>query len=363
MTAQERFIKTMHFDLVDRVPYWVPIFWAETIEKWQTEGHPFTNEYDEEKRFDCDHKEHIRMWLNFEPPFEEKVLESDIEYLTVQTPKGIIEKVLKSRLRDSQISHPLQYPIKNRDDYLKYHSRLTGNVKERLNKVGNLERHVTRDYAVSLRGSLDCGFYGPLRDLVGFERLNYLFYDDPILITMMMDDRAELIIQMLERILDKTTIDWFCFWEDMAYKNGSMISPDMFRKFMMPRYRLITDYLHKRGIDLIFVDSDGDISQLIPLWLECGVNGMWPFEVQAGMDVLMLRKEYGRDLLLIGGLDKRELAKGKKEIEQEIIKKVPPLIKDGGYIPRPDHSIPPDVSYDNYKYFMEYLRKVIEKGI
>jgi uroporphyrinogen decarboxylase len=361
MTPQERFIKTMHFESVDRIPYWVPVLWSETIEKWQKEGHPYTDEDAEEKLFECDHKEHVRMWLNFEPPFEENILGSDADYLTIQTPKGVVEKVLKNRPRDSQISFPLEYPIKNRDDYLKYRSRLTGNIKERMTKVGNLDKHKIRDYTVSLRGSLDCGFYGPLRDLVGFECLNYLFYDDPILIEMMMDDRAELIIQMSDNILEKTTIDWFCFWEDMAYKTGPMISPEMFRKFMMPRYRLITDYLHKRGIDLIFVDSDGDISQLIPLWLECGVNGMWPFEVQAGMDVITIRKKFGKDLLLIGGLDKRELAKGKTEIEREILKKVPPLIKEGGYIPRPDHSIPPDVSYDNYKYFMEFLRKIIEE--
>jgi uroporphyrinogen decarboxylase len=198
--------------------------------------------------------------------------------------------------------------------------------------------------------------------MVGFERLSLLFYGNPAFVEMMMEDRTELTLRMMEVILDKTTIDWFCFWEDMAYVQGPMISPELFRKFMMPCYQRITDFLHSKGVDLIFVDSDGDISLLIPLWLECGVNGMWPLEVQAGMDVLQLRREYGQDLLLMGGLDKRELMKGKQEIEREILKKVPPLIQDGGYIPRPDHSIPPDVPYDNYQYFMEFLRTVCENG-
>ena len=130
----------------------------------------------------------------------------------------------------------------------------------------------------------------------------------------------------------------------------------------MPRYRRVNDFLHRRGVELIFVDSDGDISLLVPLWLDCGVRGMWPFEVQAGMDVVKLRREYGRSLLMIGGLDKRALAEGRKEIEAEILRKVPELIKDGGYIPRPDHSIPPNVSYDNFQYFMDFLRTVLEKG-
>jgi len=302
------------------------------------------------------------MWLNFEPPFEEKVLEENEEYVTIQSKKGIVEKLRRDIPPDSQMHQPLRYPIESRADYLRYRSRLCGNVETRLAEAKSVETHRNRDYPVSLRGWLDCGFYGPLRDLVGFERLSYLFYEDPALIEMMMDDRAELIIQMTEQILQKTSIDWFCFWEDMACRNGPLISPALFRRFMMPRYRQVTDFLHKRGVDLIFVDSDGDISLLIPLWLECGVIGMWPFEVQAGMDVVRLRKEYGKDLLMIGGLDKRALAKGKGEIETEILKKVPQLIKDGGYIPRPDHSIPPDVPYDNFKHFMEFLRHVMEKG-
>lgn len=362
MTSRERFVNTMHFKPVDRAPYWVPWWWDETIERWKKESNRMISEKGEEELFGCDHKVHIRMWLSFLPPFEEKIIEENEKYQIIRTKKGIIQKALKDKPKDSQIQLSLQYPIKNREDYLQYRKRLTGNVEERLKLVKNLKSHHQRDYVLSLRGTLDCGFYGPLRDLVGFNRLNILFYDDPAFIDMMMDDRVELILQMVERILEKTSIDWFCFWEDMAYKNGPMISPEMFRKFMMPCYKRITDFLLKKGVDIISVDSDGDISLLIPLWLECGMNCMWPLEVQSGMNVLELRKEYGKDLLMIGGLDKREMAKGKKEIEAEILKKVPPLVKDGGYIPRPDHSIPPDVSYDNYQYFMEFLRKVLEKG-
>jgi uroporphyrinogen decarboxylase len=352
----------MHFESVDRIPHWVPWWWQETLERWAKEGHPDVSEKTEEKRFDCDPKVHIRMWLNFEPPFEEKIIEEEGEYIVIQTRKGIIKKSRKDKFESSPIQMHLHYPIESREDYLKYRSRLTGNLEARLAKINNLKNHDERDYVLSLRGTLDCGFYGPLYEMVGFDRLNILFYEDPAFVEMMMDDRADLTLQMMERILDVTTIDWFCFWEDMAYTKGPMLSPEMFRKFMMPRYKRITDFLHSKGVDIIFVDSDGDISLLIPLWLECGVNGMWPLEVQSGMDVVKLRKEYGKDLLMIGGLDKREMAKGKKEIEAEILKKVPPIVKDGGFIPRPDHSIPQDVSYENYQYFMEFLLKILEKG-
>jgi uroporphyrinogen decarboxylase len=362
MKDRDRFLKTMHFQSVDRPPYWVPVFWEETLEKWSKQSNRKITEESEEENFDCDKKLHIRLWLNFEPPFEEDVLSEDDEYMTVRTRKGIVQKELKSKLKDSQIAYPLEYPIKTREDYLRQRKRLIGNVEARIARSKNISNHRHGDYTVSVRGHLDCGFYGPLRDLVGFERLSYLVYDDPALVEMMMDDRADLILLMLDALFEVTTFDWFCFWEDMAYKNGPMISPALFRKLMMPRYKRITDFLHKHGVDIIFVDSDGDLSLLIPLWLESGINGMWPFEVQSGMDVVKLRKEYGKELLMIGGLDKRELAKDKKAIEDEILKKVPFLIEIGGYIPRPDHHIPPDVSYDNYQYFMEFLIRTLEKG-
>lgn len=367
MNARERFLRCLHFEPVDRVPYWVPWWWAETIEQWAEEGHPEIKdrasfERDQERLYGCDLKEHIRMWLSFEPPFEEKVLEDDGEYLVVRSRKGIVQKSRCDQLKEGERRLSLRFPIETCEDYLRYRSRLTGNMDARLARIKNLKGHHQRNYVVSLRGSLDCGFYGPLWQMVGFERLSRLFYEEPEFVEMMMDDRADLIIQMMEKILAETTIDWFCFWEDMAYNDGPLISPELFRRFMMPRYRRITDFLHSKGVDIIFVDSDGDISLLIPLWLECGVNGMWPLEVRAGMDVLQLRREYGQDLLMMGGLDKMELMKGRKEIEAEVLKKVPPLVGDGGYIPRPDHAIPPDVPYNNYMYFMEFLKKVLENG-
>jgi uroporphyrinogen decarboxylase len=148
------------------------------------------------------------------------------------------------------------------------------------------------------------------------------------------------------------------FWEDMAYKNGPLISPELFKKFMVPQYRKVTDFLRSRGVDIILVDSDGDVSKLIPLWLEAGVNGVWPFEVQCGMDVVSLGKQYGNDLLMVGGIDKRVLSQGKKEIDEEI-RRIYPLLSKGGYIPWTDHSIPPNVPLENFLYYMTRLENAI----
>ena len=144
----------------------------------------------------------------------------------------------------------------------------------------------------------------------------------------------------------------------MCYKAGSLISPAMLRKFMVPRYREITDLLHGHGVDIIFVDSDGNLDQLIPLWLECGINYIWPLEVAAGNDAVAIRKEYGRDLILGGAIDKRALSRDKEALRAEVMSKVPFLLEEGGYFPTVDHAVPPDVTFENYRYYVDTMREV-----
>ncbi len=105
------------------------------------------------------------------------------------------------------------------------------------------------------------------------------------------------------------------------------------------------------------MDSDGYIEDLIPVWLDGGINLLLPFEVQCGMDVLSVRKRFGKELRIWGGIDKRSLAEGTTSIDKEI-ERVRPLIEEGGYFPHTDHSIPPDVSYSNYVYYMKRLKEV-----
>jgi hypothetical protein len=129
-------------------------------------------------------------------------------------------------------------------------------------------------------------------------------------------------------------------------------------KFMMPRYKKITDLLHSYGVDVIYLDSDGNLNELIPLWLEVGINLIWPFEVAAGNDAVAIRKKYGKDLIIAGAIDKRALAKGKEAIRGEVMSKVPFLLEQGGYFPSVDHHVPPDVTFENYCYYINLMREV-----
>lgn len=197
---------------------------------------------------------------------------------------------------------------------------------------------------------------------MGFERALTIFHDDPTFVHEMMNFITNFIIETEEKAVKEVSIDWAYLWEDMAYKTASMISPKMFREFMLPYYKKITDFFRKHGVDVIFIDSDGNINELIPLFLEAGINGVLPLEVAAGMDIVALRKEYGHDLVMMGGIDKRALSKDKKTIKEEVMVKVPYLIKEGGYIVDLDHGVPPDIPFKNYMYYIELIKDISKKG-
>jgi len=251
----------------------------------------------------------------------------------------------------------VDHPVKDRTSWKEFKKRLDPKTPERL--PSDWDAYVRKVNSSSAPTMLLVGsFFGFLREWVGFERLLYMFYDDPCLIEDMMDQVCYLETEIISRVLKDVRVDFGWFWEDMAYKTGPLISPDMVRKFMIPRYRQIIDILRGNGIDIVFVDCDGNITDLIPLWLEVGINGFWPLEVAAGMDAVSLRKKYGKQVILAGNIDKRALAKGKLAIREEVMSKVPYLLGTGGYFPSLDHDVPPDVTWENYCYFINTLREV-----
>ena len=127
----------------------------------------------------------------------------------------------------------------------------------------------------------------------------------------------------------------------------------------MPRYKRVTEHFRKHGIHHLFLDSDGNLEVLIPLLIECGITSIFPLEQAAGMDPVKLRKEYGKNLTFAGGIDKRALIKDKKAIEEELLGKVPRLLEQGGYFPSLDHTFPPDISYENFLYYLELKQKLL----
>jgi uroporphyrinogen-III decarboxylase len=166
-----------------------------------------------------------------------------------------------------------------------------------------------------------------------------------------------MTLYLIEKTLPGLDVDVAWWWEDMCYNRGPLISPKLFKELMVPRYRRITDTLRKHGIDINILDCDGNIHELVPGWLEGGINVMFPIE-SAHTDVMKLREEFGKDVLLIGAVDKRALIKGREAIDQELAR-LQPLVEKGGYIPTVDHRVPADVTFDHYLYYVEKKREML----
>jgi uroporphyrinogen decarboxylase len=292
------------------------------------------------------------------PVFEIKVLREDERHRVETTFGGQTVEVNKEY--PWRMPKYLDHPVKDRASWNEYKKRLDPFTPERWPKDWEafcLKRN--SDDAPTML--LLEGYFGVLREWCGVERLLYWFYDDPNIVEDMMDQVLYLSMEVAKRAFKDLRIDTVRFWEDMAYKSGTLISPGMIRKYMLPRYKQITDFLHSQGIDIIHADSDGNVEELIPLWLEVGVNFPWPLEVAAGVDAIALRKKYGKDIILGGNIDKRVFTKGKAAIKEEVMSKVPYLAETGGYFPCLDHVIPPDVSLEAFRYYINLLREIAGK--
>lgn len=289
------------------------------------------------------------------PPFEPEVLEQDDRSVVVRNSGGITERLLKGKAFNMPMW--LDHPVKDRESWNRLRARLDPGTPARY--------PADWDAYTAAINALDCpismevgGFFGYLNMWVGTEALMYLFYDDPALVEEMMETILELEMAMVRRVTKDIHLDWVWYWEDMAYKGGPMIGPKMVRKYMLPRYERLNEVIRDSGCDIIYLDCDGNIDDLLPLWIEAGINLFWPLEVAAGMDPLALRKQYGKDIILAGGLDKRELMRDRESLRREVMSKVPYLAQTGPYFPSPDHLVPIDMPFDNFCYYIDLLREI-----
>ena len=348
MTCRQRLINQTLHRTCDRGLRWPERHWNETWQRWlaegMTEGDAGWYDFSEDEAF-C-----LGITIGYCPPFAYEVLEEDGASQVVRDDYGIIKRVPKDR---SGMPQFLSFPVHDRASWEALWPRLAADVPARYPGDWAARLPRLRDGAapVYFGGTHLCGFFSFLRELCG-DDVYYLFYDDPELLHAMLDFQADRLIAMLAAIPAEAPVDAAFIWEDMCYKNGPLIGPELFRDFLLAPYQRYTAAIKARGIPIIDVDSDGNVSELLPLWLEAGVNSLHPMEVAAGMDVVAVKRQYGERLSLHGGVDKRALARGRAAIDQELAR-IRPAYEQGGYIPHVDHAVPPDVCWDDFRYYLE----------
>lgn len=358
MTHRERWLRHLHFQPVDHVPDEEFGYWDTTLTRWHAEGLPaeIRDNPSADAYFGFAPRAYIPINLGLIPPFEYKVLEETDRYRVIRDGTGVICRVFIDGT--NTIPHYLEFPIKSRKDWEElFKPRLDPDTPGRY--PGDWDARVQALNNSDLPVIANCGsLFGWLRNWVGFEGISYMIYDDPELFDDMVEHLCTFIGTLLERAVnDVRKIDAGAFWEDMCYRSGCIISPATFRRYLTPRYKEITDLLARAGCDINYVDCDGNILDVVDCWLEGGVNCMFPVEVAAGSDPLEIRRRWGSDVLMLGGVNKRALAEGPQAIDAELAR-IEAEVKKGGWIPHVDHRVPADVSFADYQYYLKRKRQV-----
>ena len=282
LTNRERFLRLMRGEPVDRAPFAACFLaWPETLARWHREGLPEepTSRYNFLKVVGFDfyvhqHKMPVNAFLC--PRLEEEILEEDEGTRVV-----IDEFGTRKRVRKDGTSMPefISFMVSRRADWEETRKLLDPTTPGRFPDEEEWKSFCTESRKLTdprYAGGFPGGFFGGLRQLFGLEGLAYAFYDDPNLVEDVLDTLCDLWVELYSKALKDVSIDFFVPWEDMCYKAGPMLSPEMFRRYLLPRYRRLTEALHNAGVDIFFVDTDGDPRQLIDLWLEGGGHGPLP---------------------------------------------------------------------------------------
>jgi hypothetical protein len=287
---------------------------------------------------------------------EEEILEENEEMAIARDQMGRRVKLSK---KASTLALPMDYPVRTMDDWLKVkphyqfsEDRFEAGWEEQAKK------HQEDGYVVV--ANIPGGFDEP-RQLLGEENLCMAFYSEPEMIHDMLETMAETALRVFERVTQKLTIDQLSVHEDMAGKSGPLAGPRQVREFIAPYYRKVWDQLSARGTRLFFQDSDGDMTSVLPDFIDAGLNIMSPMEPVGHNDIVKVRERFGSRMAFVGGIDKYALLRGPEAIEAELEYKVPPLVRTGGCMLALDHRLPNGILLENYRFYIRRMWEILQR--
>jgi uroporphyrinogen decarboxylase len=321
MSSRERFRETMGYGTPDRVPYFEEGIRSDVLRAWRAQG--LSKDTDLATLFPSDHRERIEVDLEPRP----KLL-SRLDKIT---------------------------------DLKKFARRLNPSDKKRLPRQWNRRVRAWQSRGHVLMLYVHRGFFQTMgvRNWEAFTDVMMLLMDQPDVVRKKMQIQGEFAARLADRILQEVEIDAAVFSEPIGGNDRPLISPKMYEEFVLKNYEPILDVLQRHNVETVCFQTFANARILIPAILKWGFNCLWACEVNIDvMDYRSLRKEFGRDLRLIGGIDLDALRKDKTAIRQEIEEKVPPLIAEGGFIPLADGRVRADVPFENYVYYRQLLEKV-----
>jgi hypothetical protein len=368
LNDRERFKETLTFGKPDRIPFSPGWPRESTLRAWRQQGLPADEDW-----YACMMQ---AVGLPYQPPgeslpgldgtfkmiptFEEKVLEHRDGHYIVQDWMGAITEISDEydytyirTARDFVTRKWHSFPVQGRRDWeekikWRYDPKQAGRFPSDFDRVIQQINQRETAFQITIPGP-----FWQMREWCGMEGLCVLMHDEPGFVEEMATTWREFVLRVLEPILARIQPDMVMINEDMAYKLHSMISPRMVNRFLRPTWEAWTSALRANGCPVIAIDSDGYIGELLPIWIAAGFNCNFPVEVAAENDIVAYRHTYGRKIAYLAGIDKRAIAAGGETMRSELMRVIPPLLEEGGFIPGCDHGVPPDISWKN---FVEYAK-------
>lgn len=351
MTSKERLKVVLNGGVPDRVPVCEVSIWEPTFDRWHKEGMPEDIDYND--YFGLDKIGIIP--FNCSLQFKKETVEETEEYIIEKDEFGATVKSWKMNYNYAPPLH-IDYSIKTMEDWQI--------VKERLKATGDRIWHeASEDYKnLKEKGTFTVitpmePVWAVLQHALGFDRTLTAMVEDIDFVNDMLATYTDFVIDMCELCAGKgMEFDALWFFSDLCYKNGMLFSPRVYREVIMPYHKRIAGFCKAHKWPLI-LHCDGDVREFIPLLIEAGFRGIQPLEARCGNDVRELKRLYGTKIVFFGNISADILSRSRKEIEEEVRTKVSIGKENGGYIYHSDHSIPPTVSLENYKYTIEAVKR------
>lgn len=327
MNHLERFRAVMNFQSFDRLPRieWAN-WWNLTLERWLSEGLPTLNQHETDRYLGLD-------------PYYQHWFFARLRPLPRKS-KGHGQGIVTC-MDDYLTLRPFLYPTPE------IHAIQMG-IWGKAQEMGKAVVWISFD-----------GFFWWPRMLLGIERHLYSFYDQPELLHQICTDLVEFQIATLHWLRDYCKPAFMTFAEDMSYNHGPMLSKELFESFLAPYYRQVIPVLKEMGT-FVFIDSDGEVGELMKWAMDAGIDGVLPIERQAGCDAARMRKDLPK-VRMIGHFDKLVMRHGENAMRNEF-ERLLPVMRTGGFIPSVDHQTPPDVSLDTYRIYLRLLNEYTERA-
>ncbi len=354
-SGRERFNKQMNFQSPDRSFNMEFGYWDENFDIWEMfRKNNIRNNYEADIFFNFDRISVIggNTWM--QPHFPHTVLERKAESEICINGDGVICEVSKI---GASIPHYLRSSIETPDDWKRVkEERFDVTSPERILDIEALKKAHPEDREYPL--GVDCGsMIGRIRDMLTFEGLTYATFDYPDMVEDMVETCCRLVEHALDQLLPHFNFDYASGWEDICFRSGPLVSVDFMREVVLPRYKRISARLDKYGVKVWYTDCDGDVRPLLPIFLEGGINCLFPFEVNGCAHPGTILDAYPDEIRIMGGVDKIQMAAGKEAIKK-YMESLVPYVERGGFIPFCDHRCPPDVSEENYLYYLDLKQEM-----